>query len=160
MFSAEHDGLGIREPQRPLPIDFRAVAGIEGFGNAGFEVRSAFACVGEAQRLIEKATKRDQMRSTASVVFTGTTAALVGRGETWKGAEIIASGPQMSVRVARDQSEVEALRDIEPELGGQCQIVVIVIVAAFRRLQQIQRSNRRRGCTEVLDVRAVVELVG
>lgn len=64
---------------------------------------------------------------------------------------------QVNVGVARHEPQIEVLRDIQPELGREGQIVIVIIVARFARLQQVKRSHRHRPGVKVHHVGTVVK---
>ena len=55
----------------------------------------------------------------------------------------IAGEPQMRIGIARHETEVEMIGDVESQLGRACDIVIVVVVAPLARRQQIERRYRR-----------------
>src|ERR1700688_5292387 len=65
----------------------------------------------------------------------------------------------MRVRVARDQTKVELIRDVKPQLCRCGKVVVIVVDARLARRQQIQWGDRSRAGVQVLQGGRIVKLI-
>src|SRR5579863_9965508 len=72
---------------------------------------------------------------------------------------VVSSLTQMSLGGARHQEKKEVLVDVETELGGSRQIVIVVVIAGLARGERIERRDRCGTRVQMLEVEAVVEAI-
>jgi len=104
--------------------------------------RRAVAGEGDAEGLIEATLQRQQMRAGAPVVLIGVTGALLRGRQSGKGAVVLARVVQMGVGIARDQAQIEVRCEIESQLAGDREVVVVIVMALLTRRQQVERATR------------------
>src|SRR4051812_34740203 len=108
----------IREAQFAPPIQFGALAGIQRQRYIRLIVGGSLACIGDGERLVQKAIEQDQVTEGATVVLVGIySAALRGR-EARECAEIIASHAQMTVAESRHEANIQITENVVAELRG------------------------------------------
>src|SRR6185437_12097316 len=109
MFGAENHRFRPRKLHSSAPIHLGALAGVQAQGKVRFKYGGPLARVSKAQRLVEGAVEQYQMSEQARVMLCGVTRGLFTRGEARLGkvAEVIPGIAQVSVRIARNQSDIK-----------------------------------------------------
>ena len=163
-FGAEQQGLRRRELDRALPVEFQAIAVVDGRGRQAEAVvgrLNAGAVIGEADpdHVLQDAVEQGDARFDAGEQLAGLLVGLRRVGEIIREiAEILAGRAQMRVGIAQHKTEADLFGDIEAQLGCRRDVVVAVADAFFSRRQQIQRRHGRIARPEMGKIKGVADL--
>src|SRR6195256_1429063 len=157
ILQTEQHRVRTRDSDGALPVNFEALAGIGTLRNLRLQSSRLVASVGDTQRLIKATIQRHEMRAGTPVVLVGVTGALLCCRESGKGAEVLAGIAQVGVGIARDQAQVEVRREIESQLAGDREVVVVVVDAMLTRRQHVKRGDRRCAGVQVGYIRTVMK---